>query len=165
MSDYAPENLKRLMAGQGLSVDQLAQRSGLDRRTIRGLLRGKNKPHPRTLRVLAEGLGVSVDEFFVDPSRLVHRCFDRHTNPVVDEVVESHPELFAGWMEADFADLHSRVGTGGPLTEEGTLAAAEEINLRRELYEKMTLILATGQGPVVNAFFDALLQKYVLARP
>ena len=118
MSDNAPQNLRRLMAGQGLSVDQLAQRTGLDRRTIRGLLHGRNKPHPRTLKILAEGLGVSADEFFIDAARLVHRCFDEHTNPVVDEVIGSHPALFAGWMEADFADLHSRVGTGGPLTEE-----------------------------------------------
>jgi transcriptional regulator with XRE-family HTH domain len=165
MSDNAPQNLRRLMAGQGLSVDQIAQRTGLDRRTIRGLLHGKNKPHPRTLKLLADGLEVSVDEFFVDPARLVHRCFDQHTNPLVDEVIGANPALFAGWMEADFADLHSRVGTGGPLTEEGALAAAQEINLRRELWEKMTLILETGQGPIVKTFFDALLQKHVLTRP
>ena len=164
MSDYARENLRRLMAGQGISVDQLADDTGLDRRTIQGILRGGSKPHPRTLKVLAEGLGVSTDEFFVDPSRLVHRCFDRHTNPVVDEVVESHPDLFVGWKEADFADLHSRVGTGGPLTEDGTLAVAEIINLRRELWDKMNLILETGQGPVVKTFFDALLQQYVVTR-
>lgn len=165
MSDYPQENLQRLMAGRGVSMDQLSQCTGLDRRTIRGILCGKKKPHPKTLKNLAEGLGVSIDEFFVDPSRLVHRCFDQHTNPVVDEVVESYPELFVDWMESDFADLHSRVGTGGPLTEEGALAAAEEINLRRELWEKMLLILETGQGLVVKMFFDALLRQHVLTRP
>jgi len=165
MADFVRENLERLMALRGISVEQLAQETGLDRRTMRGVLRGTQKTHPRTLKTLADGLGVSTDEFFVDPSRLMHRCFDQHTNPMVDEVIESHPDLFAGWQESDFADLHSRVGTGGPLTEEGTLVVAQQINLRRDLWEKMLLVLETGQGQVVSTFLDALLRQKVLIRP
>ena len=113
MSDHTRENLLRLMAAGGWSVRRVAERTGLDERTIRGILSGGNKPHPQTLHRLAEGLGVKVDEFFVDPAQLLYRRFDRQTNPVVAEVIETHGELFDGWTEADFDELHSRVGTGG----------------------------------------------------
>src|SRR5688572_5454702 len=98
--DLAPhlgENLRRLMARQGLSLDELATASGVDRRTIASVLRGKKRPHSRTLHRLAETLGVPADEFFQDPSLLAHRAFDRETNPVVDEVIAERPELFSGW--------------------------------------------------------------------
>ena len=81
MSDHARENLLRLMAAGGLSVRRVAERTGLDERTIRGILGGGNKPHAQTLHRLAEGLGVKVDEFFVDPAQLLYRRFDRQTNP------------------------------------------------------------------------------------
>ena len=89
MADYARENLLRLMAAGGLSVRRVADRTGLDERTIRGILSGGNKPHAQTLHRLAEGLGVKVDEFFVDPAQLLYRRFDRQTNPVVAEVIET----------------------------------------------------------------------------
>ena len=113
MSIHARENLLRLMAARGLTLSGVAEQSGLDVRTVRGILRGDKKPHARTLHRLAEGLRVAVDEFFVDPAQLVYRRFDRQTNPVVAEVIEEHKELFRGWTEADFDELHSRVGAGG----------------------------------------------------
>ena len=70
MPDYARENLLRLMAGAGLSIRGVADRTGLDERTIRGILGGGKTPHAQTLHRLAEGLGVKVDEFFVDPAQL-----------------------------------------------------------------------------------------------
>jgi len=114
MSAQFQANLQRLMAAAGFSMHDLAERSGVDERTIRGLLAG-NKPHARTLHRLAEGLGVSADEFFVVPTQLLYRRFDRVTNPLVEEVLESRPELFQNWTEADFDELHSRFGAGGRL--------------------------------------------------
>ena len=132
-SDHARENLLRLMAAGGLSLSRLAEQTGLNVRTIRGILRGGHRPHARTLHRLAEGLGVSVDEFFVDPAQLLYRRFDRQTNPLVAEVVADHKELFAGWSEADFDELHSRVGTGGALTVEGAVTAVRQMNRKRRL--------------------------------
>ena len=113
MSEYAGQNLLRLMAAAESSIHEVAERTGLDTRTIRGITRGTHRPHARTLHRLAEGLRVAVDEFFVDPAQLLYRCFDRRTNPAVDEVLQDDPELFEGWGEADFDELHSRVGAGG----------------------------------------------------
>ena len=161
MSDYAGENLRRLMADRGLSIRQLAGKTGLDERTIRGILSGANRPQARTLHRLAEGLGTTVDELFLDPSQLLYRRFDRQTNPVVEEVMETHKELFAGWSEADFDELHSRVGTGGALTFEGALAAVHGMNRRRELHEKLDLHLESSQAELIRSLMEVLYNEVV----
>ncbi len=164
MSDHARENLLRLMAAEGLSVRGLAERSGLDERTIRGILGSSNKPHAQTLHRLAKGLGVGVDEFFVDPAQLIYRRFDRQTNPMVAEAMESHGELFDGWSEADFDELHSRVGTGGPLTLEGTLHAVRQTNHKRELHDKLDLLLESSEAEVAAGILNLLYEKVAVRR-
>jgi transcriptional regulator with XRE-family HTH domain len=163
MSIHARENLLRLMAARGLTMSGVAGQTGLHVRTVRGILRGDKKPHARTLHRLAEGLGVPVDEFFVDPAQLLYRRFDRQTNPVVAEVIEDNKELFRGWTEADFDELHSRVGTGGALTAEGALAAARQMNRRRELHGKLDLLLESSQAEVAAAILNVLYEKVVVS--
>jgi transcriptional regulator with XRE-family HTH domain len=162
MSDHARQNLSRLMAAGDVSFGRLAERTGLDVRTIRGVLRGGRRPHATTLHRLAEGLEVSVDEFFVDPAQLLYRRFDRQTNPLVAEVVAEHKKLFAGWTEADFDELHSRVGTGGALTAEGALEAARQMNRKRELHEKLDLLLESTHAELAAEILDVLHEKVVV---
>jgi transcriptional regulator with XRE-family HTH domain len=162
MSDYARQNLSRLMAAGGLSIRRLAQQSGLDERTIRGILSGANRPHAETLHRLADGLGVNVDELFVDPAQLLYRRFDRQTNPLVAEVMEAHGELFHGWTEADFDELHSRVGMGGPLTADGALAAVGQMNRKRELHEKLDLLLETSHAELAAGILKVLYDNVVV---
>ena len=164
MSIHARENLLRLMAAQGLTLCRVAERTGLHVRTIRGILRGDKKPHARTLRRLAEGLGVAVDEIFVDPAQLLYRRFDRQTNPVVAELVEDRRELFSGWTETDFQELHSRVGAGGALTVEGALAAVEQMNRKRELHAKLDLVLESSQAEIAAGILNVLYEKVVVSR-
>ena len=132
--------------------------------TIRGILSGGNKPLPQTLHRLAKGLGVKVDEFFIDPAQLLYRRFDQHTNPLVAEVIVCHGELVEGWTEADFDELHSRVGTGGPLTLEGTLAAVRQMNQKHELHEKLDLLLESSQAEVAAGILNVLYEKVVVKR-
>ena len=162
MSDYAKENLLRLMAQGGLSIHQVAEKTGLDERTIRGILSGAKRPHARTLHRLAEGLVVEVDEFFLDPAQLLYRRFDRRTNPLVEEVLQAHRELFDGWSEADFDELHSRVGAGGPLTRQGTLAAARQMNLNRQWHEKLDVLLESSQAETVGGIIDLMCKQVVV---
>ena len=162
MGEHTGENLRRVMAEQGLSFKEVVQRTGLDRRTISGILDGRNRPHPRTIHRLAKGLGVEPDEFFVSPTQLVYRRFDERTNPIVHQTVESHPDLFAGWGELDFDELHSRFGAGGCLTAEGVLTAAGEMNRRRELQEKFALLLESSQASVVIGIVELLYQEVVV---
>ena len=162
MSIHARENLLRLMAARGLTMCGVAEQTGLHVRTVRGILRGDKKPHARTLHRLAEGLGVAVDEFFVDPAQLLYRRFDRQTNPVVAEVIEDHKEVFHGCTETDFDELHSRVGAGGALTVEGALAAVQQMNRRRELHDKLDLLLESSQAEVAAGILNVLYDKVVV---
>jgi len=162
MSNHAKDNLQRLVATAGMSIHQVAELTGLDNRTIRGILNGVKKPHARTLHRLAVGLGVSVDELFIDPAQLLYRRFDRLTNPMVEEILANNRELFDGWMQADFDELHSRVGTGGPLTMQGALSAVRLMNRKRELHGKLEVLLESSQAEVASGILDVLYKKIVL---
>ena len=161
MTDYAA-NLRRIMARHGLTLEDVVDRTGLDERTIKGILAG-TKPHARTLHRLASGLEVVSDEFFQDPSLLAHRLFDRATNPVVEEVVSNHRELFQGWTEADFDELYSRFGTGGGLTMDGALAAVASMNHNREIHHKVALLLESGEAEFLSQLVKLLYQRITLS--
>lgn len=162
MSNHAKDNLQRLVAAAGVSIHQVAQMTGLDQRTIRGILNGLKKPHSRTLHRLAMGLGVSVDELFIDPAQLLYRRFDRLTNPMVEEVLANHCELFDGWTHDDFDELNSRVGMGGPLTLEGALCAVRLMNRKRELHGKLDVLLESSHAEVAGDILEVLYDKIAL---
>jgi transcriptional regulator with XRE-family HTH domain len=163
MADYTRENLLRLMAAAGMSAEQVMEKTGVDKRTIRAILNRAHRPHARTLHRLARGLGVSIDEFFVDPSRLLFRRFDQQTNPVIAEIVEQHRELFSNWTEADFDELYSRVATGGPLLPEGALTAVRNMNRKRELTERFWVVLETSYAELMGGIVDLFYGKVVVA--
>lgn len=162
MPDFGT-NLRRLMARFGLTVGQVTQISGLDQRTIKRMLNGTNRPQARTLHRLAESLGVAADELFQEPSLLTHRVFDRETNPVVQQVIASHPQLFQGWTEADFDELYSRFGTGGAMSSTGTIDAAKSMNAKRELFRKVGVLLEGSEGVLLSGFVDLLYDRSILS--
>lgn len=156
------ENLRRLMADQCLTTEQLSEQSGVDKRTIQGILDRSKKPQPRTIGRLAQGLGVTTDELFVEPAQRTYRGqFDHATNPVVDDVIQAHPDVFAGWTGSDYDELHSRMGTGGPLTAEGTLEAARQMNAKRTLHEKLSVLLESSQADMIADIVDAIYRRVV----
>lgn len=161
MVNLAQENLRRLMSQAGLSIDALAERAGLDPRTIRGILDGSKRPHFRTLHQLAAGLSVSADELFLDPSQLLYRHLDRQTNPAVAELVDAEPELFADWTEADFDELHSRFAVGGALSREGALAAVAEMNRNRAAHDQLALLLETSQAELIRGILAVMYDQAV----
>lgn len=144
------------MAREGLTLDEVVDRSGLDQRTIKGILAGVHRPHARTLNRLASGLGVSADELFTDPSLLVHRFFDRQSNPLVDEVIEQHTDVFLGWTEGDFDELYSRFGAGGALSPDGVLSTARVMQRNRQTHRKLSLLLESGSGGLVADLIDVM---------
>lgn len=56
------ENLKKLRKDRALSLRELAQASGVSHTTIWDHERGKEGAHPRTIRLLAQALGVAPRE-------------------------------------------------------------------------------------------------------
>jgi len=162
VSDYVKENLLRLMAARAMGPSELSRRSGLDVRTIRAVVQGRSRPRARTLHRLAEGLGVKVDELFLDPGQLLYRRFDRQTNPVVEELMESRGELFDGWTDADFEELHSRVASGGGLTFDGALDAVERMNRKRRLHQRLEVLLESSQSQTISGMIDLLYEQVVV---
>jgi transcriptional regulator with XRE-family HTH domain len=158
-------NLRRLMARDGLTFDDVVQASGLDERTIRGIVRGRNNPHARTLHKLAAGLGVSIDELFRPIGCRSPRRFDRATNALVENVAIAHPQQFANWTEAEFDELFSRFGTGGQLTEAGVLAAAEAMNAKRDLWRQVSVILESGEAELLAEFIELLYRRVTARSP
>jgi transcriptional regulator with XRE-family HTH domain len=162
MPDYA-SNLHRLMARLNLTVREVSERTGLDQRTIKDLLRGsKSKPHARTLHQLAAGLQVDVNELFQTPALLAHRAFDRATNPVVDDYLAEHPDAVEGWSQDEFDELYSHVGTGGGLTLDGTSRMIAAINRKRETWRKMAVLLETSDADLLSGIVDLLYERVVI---
>lgn len=152
-------NLRRLMALYSLTYDEVVEAAGLDHRTVRAIARAEKNAHARTLRQLAEGLGVAVEELFVDAGSIAAAGFDEATNPIVSQVIESHAALFEGWSAGDFAELHSRFGHGGELNEEGTIRAAEAMNRKREVVHKARVVLESSDGPLLEEFVRMLYDR------
>ncbi len=158
-------NLRRIMARDNLTFDEVVIATELDNRTLRSLARGHTNPHARTLHKLAEGLGLSIDELFQPVARTAPRRFDRATNSLVDSCVAQHANLFRNWSEGDFAELYSRFGTGGQLTEQGVLAAAQATNAKRDLWRQVSIILESGEAELLSRFVDVLYGRVTTTAP
>ncbi|HVT28652.1 MAG TPA: helix-turn-helix transcriptional regulator [Lacipirellulaceae bacterium] len=158
-------NLRRIMARDDLTFEQVVAATGLDERTLRALARGTNRPHARTLHKLAQGLGISIDELFRTAGRAAARTFDRVTNSLVESCVARHADLFRSWSEGDFDELYSRFGTGGQLTEEGILAAAQATNDKRDLWRQVSIILESGEAELLAQFVNILYGRVTSILP
>lgn len=156
-------NVRRVMARDGLTYGDVVQATGLDERTVRGLVRGANNPHARTLHKFAQGLGISIDELFQPAAARARQAFDRATNPVVQEVVAANADLFSAWSPADFDELYSQFGHGGPLNEAGVVAAAEAINAKRSLLRKVSVILESSESELLADFVKLLYRRVTVA--
>ena len=159
MSAYTGANLRRIMVEQGLALCQVVSKTGLDRRTITAILDGSNHPHSRTIHRLAVGLDVSPDEFFVSPGQLVYRRFDMQTNPTVREIVESHPDLFSGWTDMDFEELHRLCCQKEVLSEEKTLALARRMNQKRLVHKKLDQLLDSPQADIISGIVEVMYRE------
>jgi len=162
MFPHAADNLARLMANAGLTVRQVAVRSGVDERTVRAILSRQRKPRATTINRLASGLGVAAHEFCLEPRQIGLLRFDRATNPAVEQLLEDSPELFAGWTAGDFDELYSRVGAGGPLTLHGAREAVEHMNRKRRLHEQLDLLLESSLAEVAAELIQALCKAVVI---
>jgi transcriptional regulator with XRE-family HTH domain len=157
-------NLRRIMARDDLTFEQVVAATELDERTIRSLARGAGHPHARTLHKLAQGLGVSIDELFQPVARTAPRRFDRATNSVVDNCVAQNAKLFRNWSQGDFDELYSRFG-GGQLTEEGVLAAAEATNVKHDLWRQVSVILESSEADLLSQFVGVLYGRVTPTAP
>ena len=79
-------------------------------------------------------------------------------------LIAQRPEVFADWSEDEFAERYSRFGTGGALSEEGILAAAQAQNAKRALWTQISVILESGDAQLLSEFVEVLYRR-VTERP
>jgi transcriptional regulator with XRE-family HTH domain len=170
--------------------EQLAELAGVSRTTLCRLERGRiARPQPETLGRIAAVFGQPLHELLgtrapadgpgVNGKRaelpLVSgdgvgvysgsrwREVDRTTNPAVETVSRTNPELFVGWARSDWDRLYGTFGVGGALSDEGVRAAAGEINRGKETTRKLLVLLETHLGETAATLIDALYQQVVVA--
>jgi transcriptional regulator with XRE-family HTH domain len=80
------ESVRRMRREKGLSQQELADLAGVGQDSISAIETGKHEPHPRTLRKLANALGVEVADFFREPA--VPLAETPETGPTEAEVEE-----------------------------------------------------------------------------
>lgn len=71
MSKGEGAGLRESRKQRGITQEELAQRSGVNRKTIGRIERGRGKPTVRTLEKLARALDVSLRELLPDADRVV----------------------------------------------------------------------------------------------
>ena len=55
------------------------------------------------------------------------------------------------------------MGAGGALTAEGALAAVRQMNRKRELHEKLDLLLESSHAEVAAGILNVLYEKVVVS--
>lgn len=151
-------HLRRVMAQEGWTYDDVVNATGLDARTVRSIAQSNQTPQAKTLHKLAAGLGVDVEEL-IAPVEQTAASFDAATNTALDTVLVESPEVFVNWSRDDFAELASRFGIGGALSETGVLRAAEAMNRKRETLSKAKLLLESKHATTLTDLVDALYQS------
>jgi hypothetical protein len=73
--------------------------------------------------------------------------------------------LFDAWSPADFDELYSQFGAGGPLTDEGVAAAAEAINAKRSLLRQVCVILESSESELLTDFVKLLYRRATETHP
>jgi len=156
--------IRRWRYARGMGFDELVRRAGISRAALSKLESGRtSRPRAQTLQRIAKTLGVAPELLLgsVSPTAIggeVTRSqlgdFDRQTNPLVEQVAAEQPALFHGWREADWEELRSEFGVGGPLTRQGVLARAERINFKRELVRKFHIVLETELADALAGIVD-----------
>ena len=157
-------NLRRLMAQLGMTYEDVVAATGLDSRTIRGVIQGSQTPQARTLYRLAQGMGVATNDLFAPPQRLTPEAFDSATNPAVELLREHYPDVLANWSLKQYTELTSKFGIGGELTLEGALAEAEAINMRRSVLMQAQIVLQSSEAELLTDLIEVLYKRVHLSQ-
>jgi transcriptional regulator with XRE-family HTH domain len=107
---YLAENIRRAMIRLGLTQADVVERCGVDRRTLRKVLHGRDATRDVTLQKLAAGLGVSEAALLSDPT-LLTKC-GRTVREELEGYIAERPWLFVNMPAAELDELVSLVEQG-----------------------------------------------------
>lgn len=176
----APGDLAKLIGARiraacrrrGWDAARLAQEAGISRTTLYHLEHGATeRPRISTVSKVAAALEIPVERLWnpqpEEPPRLTaernsaterdrQRQFDRVTNTTVDAVRRDSPELFADWSTEEWDELYSEFGTGGQLSREGVVVAAQRMNRKRQTIQQLHVVLETHLHDVATNVIETL---------
>ena len=161
MSSFVAHNLARLMAERGLSFVETARRTGVDRRTLRAILNATTTPHARTVQAIAEGLGVSVEAFWIEPVAGEMPLPRKRLSPAVADFAKKRPELFRHWDAADWDELERRIASKKEPTPDAIWAAVHDLNHQRRQLQTCAILLEMGDGAAMSQAIDAVARLAV----
>ena len=103
-----------------------------------------------------------VDEFFVDPAQLLYRRFDRQTNPLVAEVSPTTQTSLPAGPRPISTNCTAAWARAGRLTI-GRPGAVRQMNRKRELHEKLNMLLESSHAELAAGILNVLYETAVVS--
>lgn len=168
--------IARLVAERGCNQEDFVRQTGLNRQTVRQILRqnGARRLRNATIGACAKGLGLTVSELHDLPlerllPRMQHEDKPGHAQRPLLYDAATQPELL-GWLERnperarclsaeDRDELLSLQGTGGPLTSFGVEHFVEILERKRQLVAKIHAIAGTEYLALLEQVVELLYEK------
>ncbi len=160
-----------LVRERGWCQSEFAQRAGLSLQTAREILRGlcRRRLRNRTVFSCAQALGLSVADLQrrSEPAKSISNGnfrmedwrYDLATQPRVRDWLENEKTEAARYSQEEIDELLSIQGTGGPLTDEGLVAARHLLDRKRELIRRVQAIAGTEYLGLLESMVHWLFKR------
>jgi transcriptional regulator with XRE-family HTH domain len=169
--------IERLIRERGWNQEDLARNAGLNRQTIRQILRptAERKLRNATVSACAVALGLTVGELCDFPVEQLlprmhtrrpggkevslQRLYEEATQPELLAWAERNPERARELSDAEIDELLSIQGTGGPLSSLGVEHYVQLLERKRKLIHQVHAIAGTEYLGLLEQFVTVLFEK------
>jgi transcriptional regulator with XRE-family HTH domain len=176
LADLAAK-IARLVEERGWNQEDFARNTGLNRQTVRQILRqnGDRRLRNGTISRCARALGLSVNELrslplerllarvntitSADCEALLRRLYNSATQPELLAWLERNPDRARQLTAEEIDELLSVQGTGGPLTRIGVELYVEIIERKRRLIQQVHVVAGTEYLELLEKFVGILYEK------
>jgi transcriptional regulator with XRE-family HTH domain len=169
--------IARLVEERGWNQEDFARNTGLNRQTVRQILRrnGQRRLRNGTISRCAKALGLSVNELrslplerllkrvnsitSADGDALLRRLYNSATQPELLAWLERNPQRARQLTSEEIDELLSIQGTGGPLTRIGVEHYVEMVERKRKLIQQLHAVAGTEYLELLEKFLGLLYEK------
>jgi len=171
--------IARLVRQRGWNQEECARIAGVSRLTVRGILQATpRRLHNATLAKFARALDLTVNDLCELPLETLlarphksgtddqqsepkkhARAYEEATQPELLAWAQDHGQRAGKLSPAEWDELLSLQGTGGPLTADGVEKFVDLIERKRILQEKIAAIAGTEQIDLLEQFVELLYEK------
>jgi transcriptional regulator with XRE-family HTH domain len=169
-------NIARLVQERGWNQEDFARHTGLNRQTVRQILRAgaEHRPRNATVSACAKALGLTVSELRdlpfegllarmngvsadIDPA--LRRRYDEATQPYFGAWAKRNPERAGRLTPEQVDEILSIQGTGGPLSRDDIEHFIELVERKRQLIGKIHAIAGTEYVDLLERLVELLFEK------